>query len=376
VRRTASFACLAVAAGVLAATAAASAPPIQAQAFIVQSSLDGSTLAARAADDPRAMASITKLMTALVALDHVSLDDTVIVPAAAASVGESTIFLRPGQRVTVRDLLIGTLVPSANDAATALALHAANGSLPRFVGWMNERARALGLHETAFANPHGLDQAGHHSSARDLAKLLRIALENPEIREYATTTKATLSFGLDVESTDNLIDRFPGFIGGKTGHTFAAGWSQVAAVRRNGVTITAAVLGDPSETQRDADLAALLRFGLASYRPSVVVQAGRSYARVQVGWGRAPVAAIARDRVVRPASISRPLVERVVVPEVISLPIHAGQKLGSVVVLDGQRVVARVPLVAARSVVAPTRWQQGRYLAGRTVHHLFGWFPG
>lgn len=375
-RRTARFACLAIVAGVLAATATASAPPIQARAYIVQSSLDGSTLAARAADDPRAMASITKLMTALVALDHVSLDDTVIVPPAAASVGESTIFLRPGQRVTVRDLLIGTLVPSANDAATALALHAADGSLPRFVGWMNAKARALGLDETSFRNPHGLDQEGHHSSARDLAKLLRVALQKPTIRDYATATSATLSYGLKVESTDNLIGRFPGFVGGKTGHTFDAGWSQVAAVRRDGVMITAAVLGEPSEAQRDADLAALLQFGLASYRPSLVVDAGRIYARIEVGWGFESVPVFARAEAIRPAPINRPLVERIVVPAVVSLPIRAGQQVGSVVVKDGHRVVARVPLVAGRSVASPTRTEQGRYLAGRTVHHLFGWFPG
>jgi serine-type D-Ala-D-Ala carboxypeptidase (penicillin-binding protein 5/6) len=373
VRRTAWFAGLAVAAGVLAATATASAPAVQARAFIVQSSLDGSTLAARAADDPRAMASITKLMTALVALDHVSLDDTVVVPAAAASVGESTIYLRPGQRVTVRDLVIGTLVPSANDAATALALHAADGSLPRFVRWMNAKARALGLQETSFRNPHGLDQEGHHSSARDLAKLLRAALEDPVIRDYATATSATLSYGLEVESTDNLIGRFPGFVGGKTGHTFDAGWSQVAAVQRDGVMITAAVLGEPSEDQRDTDLAALLQFGLASYRPSLVVDTGRIYARMEVGWGLKSVPVIARAEAIRPAPINRPLVERIVVPAVVSLPIRAGQQVGSVVVMDGHRVVARVPLVAGRSVAAPTRWQQGRYLAGRTVHHLFGW---
>ncbi len=273
----------------------------------------------------------------------------------------------------MRDLLIGTLVPSANDAATALALHAADGSLPRFVAWMNAKARSLGLRSTTFMNPHGLDQSGHRSSARDVVKLLRAALRNPEIREYATATSATLSYGLRVESTDNLIDRFPGFIGGKTGHTFDAGWSQVAAVRRNGVTITAAVLGEPSEERRDADLAALLGFGLASFRPSLVVDSSRIYARVEVGWGREPIAVVAHDPVIRPAPTGRPLVERVVAPAVVPLPVHAGQRLGSVLVLDGRRIVARVPLVADRSVAAPTRWQQGRYLAGRTVHHLFGW---
>ena len=359
-----------------AAGATAGAPSIQAQAYVVQSTLDGRTLAARSASDPRAMASITKLMTALVAREHVSLDETVIVPSAATNIGESSLFLRPGQRVTARDLLIGTLVPSANDAATALALHAAGGSLPRFVGWMNAKARALGLAETSFRNPHGLDQPGHRSSARDVARLLRAALADPAIRRYARMERATLSNGVTVASTDNLIGRFPGFVGGKTGHTSDAGWSQVAAVRRDGVTITAAVLGEASESQRDADLAALLRFGLDSFRRSVVVDPSRVYAHVDVGWDLDPVAVVARERVVRPVPTGRPLVERVVVPAVVSLPVTAGQTLGSLVVLDGQRVVARVPLLAASSVPEPTRAMQARYLARRTVHHLVGWFPG
>jgi D-alanyl-D-alanine carboxypeptidase (penicillin-binding protein 5/6) len=358
------------------ATATAGAPAVQAEAFVLESSLDGGTLAARGADDPRAIASITKLMTALVAREHVALDEIVVVPRAAASVGESTIALRAGQRVTVRDLLIGTLVPSANDAATALALHAARGSLPRFVGWMNAKARALGLAETSFRNPHGLDQVGHRSSARDVARLLRAALADPAIRRYARAATATLSNGATVESTDNLIGRFPGFVGGKTGHTSAAGWSQVAAVRRHGVTITASVLGEATEWQRDVDLAALLRFGLDSFGESLVVDPRRIYAHVDVGWGLEPVAVVARARVVKPVPTGRPLVERVVVPAVVPLPLHAGQRLGSLVVSDGQRVVVRVPLVAAATVPSPTRAAQARYLARRTVHHLVGWFPG
>ena len=112
----------ALAAVVVSSPAEAAAPPVQARAYVVQSSVDGRTLAARDADTPRAMASITKLMTALVALERLALDETVTVPAAATRIGESTLSLRPGQRMTVRDLVIGTLVPSANDAATALAI--------------------------------------------------------------------------------------------------------------------------------------------------------------------------------------------------------------------------------------------------------------
>jgi serine-type D-Ala-D-Ala carboxypeptidase (penicillin-binding protein 5/6) len=271
----------------------------------------------------------------------------------------------------VRDLVIGALVPSANDAATALAV-ATGGSVSHFVSLMNRKAHELGLTGTRYRNPHGLDEPGHVSTARDVATLLRFALRNPVIRRYAGAARATLSGGRVVESTDNLIRTVPGIVGGKTGHTSLAGWSQVAYARVGGVGITAAVLGEPSETSRDADLAALLRFGFASYRPSRVIDQGRTYASVAVGWGLAPLRLVAPRAVVRPAPLDRPLVERVVAPAVAALPVQAGERLGTLVVTDGSRVVARSPLVAATARSEPGALTKAGWLAGRTVHHLVG----
>ena len=349
----------------------ASAPPVQAQAYVVQSSVDGRTLAARSADTQRPMASITKLMTVLVALEGLPLDRVVTVPAVAARVGESSLDLDAGERLPVRDLVIGALVPSANDAATALAV-AAGGSVPRFVAMMNRKARELGLSGTHYRNPHGLDEPGHVSTARDVATLLRVAMRNPVIRRYAGMASARLSDGRTVDSTDNLISEVPGIVAGKTGHTSNAGWSQVAYARVGRVGITAAVLGEPSEASRDADLAALLRFGLASYRPSRVVDPGRTYASVPVGWGLEPVRLVAPRALVRPAPIDRPLVERMVVPAVAALPVRDGQRLGTLLVRDGDRVVARSPLVAAAARSEPGALEKAGWLAGRTVHHLVG----
>ena len=365
------LAAVAIAALALCGPVWASAPPIQAPAYVVQSSVDGRTLAARSADTPRPMASITKLMTVLVALPRLPLDRVVTVPAAAARVGESSLDLRAGQRVPVRDLVIGALVPSANDAATALAV-AAGGSVPRFVALMNRKARELGLSGTRYRNPHGLDEAGHVSTARDVATLLRDALRNPVIRRYAGSARATLSDGRVVVSTDNLIAAVPGIVAGKTGHTSNAGWSQVAYARVRGVGITAAVLGEPDEAQRDHDLAALLRFGLASYRQSKVVDPRRTYTSVPVGWGLDPVRLVAPRAIVRPAPLDRPLVERVVGPAVAALPVRAGQRLGTLVVMDGRRVVARSPLVASTARDEPDALAKADWLAGRTVHHLVG----
>ena len=316
------------------------------------------------------MASITKLMTALVAVERLSLDDAVVVPPEAATVGESSLRLRAGQRVTVRDLLIGTLVPSANDAATALAI-AAGGSVEGFVGLMNEKARTLGLTGTRYLNPHGLDEIGHVSSARDSAVLLRAALRVPAIRRYAGMARARLSDGRRVESTDNLIGS-QGFVAGKTGHTELAGWSQVAFARVGGVGITVAVLGAPTETQRDRDLEALFRYGLHSYRLARVVDPSRTYALVPVGWGRPPVRVVAPRAVLAPTPTGRPLVERVVVASVASLPVRTGQRLGTLVVRDGTRIVARSALIAARSQGDPSLPRKATWVARRTAHHLVG----
>jgi serine-type D-Ala-D-Ala carboxypeptidase (penicillin-binding protein 5/6) len=350
---------------------AADAPAVQARAYVVESSVDGHTLAARGADTPRPMASITKLMTALVALEHLSLDDVVTVPAVAARIGESSLDLHAGQQLSVRDLLIGTLVPSANDAATTLAV-AAGGSEARFVGLMNRKARELGLTGTHYRNPHGLDEPGHVSTPKDIAALLRDALRVPAIRRYVGMSRATLSDGRVVESTDNLLGRVPGLVGGKTGHTSDAGWSQAAFARAAGVGITAVVLGSPSEEQRDRDLSALLRFGFDSYRRVTVVDPKRTYATIAVGWGRAPIRAVAPHAIVRPASTDRPLRERVVVAAVAALPVRAGQRLGTVVVTDGTRVVARSPLVAATARSAPDTTGKAWWVTRRAVHHLVG----
>jgi D-alanyl-D-alanine carboxypeptidase (penicillin-binding protein 5/6) len=362
---------VAIAALLLSPPAVGAAPSVQARAYVVVSSVDGHTLAARNATTPRAMASITKLMTALVAVERLSLDDTVVVPPMAARVGEATLRLRAGQRVSVRDLLIGTLVPSANDAATALAI-AAGGSVDGFVRLMNRKARELGLDGTHYRNPHGLDEAGHVSTARDTTVLLRAALRVPLIRRYAGMSRARLGNGRVVVSTDNLIGRSPGFVAGKTGHTALAGWSQVAFARVHGIGITVAVLGSPTEGERDRDLEALLEYGLASYRISRVVDARRTYAVAQVGWGERPIRLVAPRTIVRPAPTGRALTERVLARAVVSLPVQAGQQLGTLVVRDGSRVVARSPLVAAESRTELGAFDKARWIAGRTVHHLVG----
>ena len=288
----------------------------------------------------------------------------VTVPAAAARIGESSIGLRAGQRVPVRDLVIGALVPSANDAATALAI-AAGGNVPRFVAAMNRKAEALGLTRTRYRNPHGLDEAGHVSTAADSAALLRAALRVPVIRRYVGMDRATLSDGRVVESTDNLLGTVPGFAGGKTGHTALAGWSQVGFARFRGVGHhrRGARLADRGAARSRPRRAAPLRPrelpALARRRREPDVR------RVAVGWGREPLALVAPRTIVRPSPTGRPLVERVVAPpsrRCPSAPVSDSARSSS---RDGSRVVARSPLVASRAEPEPTLAQKARWVAGR-----------
>jgi D-alanyl-D-alanine carboxypeptidase (penicillin-binding protein 5/6) len=363
---TAALACL------LAVVATAAPPPVRAEAYVVQNGATGEVLATLDERERLPIASITKLMTALVTLERAGLDDLVTVTGRAAAVGESTIHLRPGERLTVRDLLRATLIQSANDAATALAVHVA-GTVPDFVELMNARARELGLSDTRFVNPDGLDAPGHVSSARDVTKLARVAMRKPFIRETVQLVDATAA-GRSLHTWNDLLSTFPHLLGVKTGHTSRAGWSQVAAARGGGVTIYATLLGGETREGRNEDLASLLRWGLAQYRTVSAIERGRVYASARTAYDRPAVRLVAAKPTLRLVRVDRSLVERVVAPVEVELPVRAGQRLGEVQVLERGEVVASSPLVAATGVSRPDRLDRVGFYAGRTAHHLWGAF--
>lgn len=346
-------------------------PVVPAAAWFVVGD-DGAVLAARDAHEPRAMASITKLMTALVVLDRARLSDVVRVSRTAADVGESSIYLRAGDELTVAELLHGMLVPSANDAAEALAVYVGRGSVARFVALMNAKARQLGLRDTYFENPHGLDEAGHVSSARDVTVLLRQALGVPFIRAALQRETFALPGGQTFESTDDLLQSWPPLVAGKTGHTGKAGWSETAAASERGATVYGAVLGSASRDARDVALRDLLRYGLSRYPSVGVVDADRVYARAKTGYGKPAVELVAPRSVVRPLRVGVSLTERVVAPSSVKLPVAKGQRLGRVDVYEGKRLVAASPLVAAATITAPGALGKTLWFVRRTAENLWG----
>jgi serine-type D-Ala-D-Ala carboxypeptidase (penicillin-binding protein 5/6) len=359
---------------VFAGAARASVPNPDARAFEVVNATTGEVLAARNEHEPLPIASITKLMTVLVALDHLAPSDVVTVTAQAAHVGESRIPLHAGERLSVEDLLEGALIQSANDAADALASAAAGGDVRRFVGWMNARARELGLDDTHFARPDGLDAPNHVSSAHDVAVLAQVAMHSAIVRRIVRERTATIENGSVVLHTWNdLLGVFPGLIGVKTGHTDNAGWCEVAAARRPGYTIYAVILGSPTRGQRNADLDRLLAWGVSRYRTLTLI-APKQYAEVALPYGRRAVPLVATRALVRVVHVGRPLVARVVAPSAISLPVRRGARLGRVEVWAGATLLGTRPLVAGRSVSRPGLAGRLGWYATRTLHDFAGLF--
>jgi serine-type D-Ala-D-Ala carboxypeptidase (penicillin-binding protein 5/6) len=350
-------------------SAQAAAPQPQARAWMVQNGATGEVLLTHNERERVPIASITKLMTVLVALERVELDDVVTVTPASANVGQASIHLRPGERVTVRTLVEAALVQSANDATHALALHVA-GSVSRFVALMNAKARQFGLADTHYVRPDGLDVPGHVSSARDATLLGRIAMRNPVVREIVGR-RTVVSGGRTMTTWNDLLGAFPGLIGVKTGHTSRAGWSQVAAARGRGLTIYATILGGPTRERRNADLAELLAWGLAQYRVVPAVSTERVYARVETQYGRPALRLVAEEGLTRVVRVERPLVERVVVSAGVTLPVQEGWELGEVRVYAGEELLGTRPLVAAETITRPGRYERVRWYAGRMLHNVW-----
>jgi serine-type D-Ala-D-Ala carboxypeptidase (penicillin-binding protein 5/6) len=354
--------------------AQAAAPHVTARAYLVENPVTGEILVQHGAWGRAPIASLTKLMTVIVTLERARWNDVVRVRSDAADVGESTVNLRAGERLTVGDLVKAALIQSANDAADALADYASHGDQKAFIALMNAKAKDLGLDGTHFVRPDGLDVPGHYSTARDVTTLAEVAMQDPRIRSVVRLRTDTIAGHRRLHTWNDLLGVFRGLYGVKTGHTAAAGWCEVAAVRRNGVTLYTTVLGSPNRSQRNHDLAALLRWGISRYRPVWLVQPGRVYLRASVGYGKPAVPVVAQKGLAKRVRTDKPLVERVIAPASLALPVVRGSRVGELVVYSGRRVVARTPLVAGRSVSKPGFRGKLGFYAGRTLRHIGGWF--
>jgi D-alanyl-D-alanine carboxypeptidase (penicillin-binding protein 5/6) len=365
---------VAAAALALAAPVFGAPPQVAGRSYLVEDGATGELLLAHDARARVPIASITKLMTVLLTLEHARLDDVVTVSPVAAAVGESTIDLHAGERLTVRELLEAALIQSANDAADALAIYVGKGSEARFVAMMNARARQLGLKNTHYARPDGLDAPGHFSSARDVTLLARLLMHRPIVRRIVRMRTAAISGGRTLHTWNDLLSTYPGIYGVKTGHTSAAGWNEIAAARRRGVSIYATLLGSPDRYTRNADLVRLLDWGFSRYRPVRAVVEGRAYAYAELGYGRKPLALVAARSLTPTVRVDHPLVRRLVAADAAALPVSEGQSLGHVQIVQHGRLLGTVPLVASRAVARPGVGGRVGWYARRTLHHMWGLF--
>ncbi|MFT4034574.1 MAG: D-alanyl-D-alanine carboxypeptidase family protein [Patulibacter sp.] len=341
-----------------AATATAAQPAIIAPSAAVIETSTGTVLYAKHARQERGMASTTKLMTALVALDRKPLTSILTAVNYQPGAAETRLGLHTAERMTLADLVRAMMLPSANDAAQTVAQRT-GGSVSRFVALMNARARAEGLTGTHFTNPVGLDAANHHTTALDLARIGVLAHDNPFLRATVKRRSITLTSGAVTRTITNRNMALGTKLGGgavidgmKTGHTNSSGYSLVGSATRGAVSVVSVVLGDSSESARDADTIKLLRWGISQMQRKQLVGRGDRVASVSVERGKADrVAAVAAEdlsAIVRRGATAT--LKPVGVPQSLQAPVAAGADVGSARVLVGGTLVGTVPLVTRSAV--------------------------
>ena len=326
-------------------------PVVGARSYVLLEARTGQVLLAHRPHEPRPPASTTKILTALIVLEHLRPDDVVVVSRRASLQREgSSIGLEVGERRTVRELLYALLVKSANDAAVALA-EAVDGTVERFVARMNRRAQALGARHTHFTNPHGLHDPAHVTTAYDLALIARAAMRNPTFREIVRTQVyeyVGLGGPMRLVNGNRLLGRYPGADGIKTGWTVESGRCLVASATRNGRRLVAVLLNAPQVFQ---DAARLLDYGFGAFELRTFVRRGEVVGRVALSDGVALTAVAAKDLV---ASVSQNAWThlRVSYRPDLRAPIQAGEVIGRVEAWAGGRRLGQVALLAGETVRA------------------------
>lgn len=301
------------------------------------------------------MASTTKIMTALVALESAGMDDEVVVSPEAAGVEGSSIYLVAGERQTMGNLLYALLLESANDAAAAIAIHVA-GSVSAFADKMNARAAEMGLTDTHFENPHGLSDDNHYTTAIDLARITAEAMRNPIFREIVSTKHKIIKVqnGTQVRSLSNhnrLLRSYDDCVGVKTGFTRISGRCLVSAAERNGMLEIAVTLDAPNDWQ---DHAALLDYGFSLYEGRILAEsADERFTVPLIGGEQEALSLSARNTYYAVvARGSEPIIPHVEINRLITAPVRKGQVLGCVRYTQGGKTIATVPLLAEEAVAA------------------------
>jgi len=335
-------------------------PDLVTPSAVLMDAAGGNVLYEKNAHERLHPASVTKIMSLLLAMEAIEdgkihLDDVVTVSEHAASMGGSQVYLEQGEKMVLDDLLKSVAVASANDACTAVGEYVA-GSEEGFVALMNARAAELGMQDTHFVNCTGLDAEGHMTTAFDIALMSRELLSHDLIRRYTTIWMDTIRGGeFGLTNTNKLVRSYNGITGLKTGFTNGAGFCISATAERDGMELIAVIMKGETSKGRNADAAHLLDFGFANYGIVTPKLAGgqETLEPVPVRLGvseTVPVKIQKTDGFVLEKAEAAKVQEEILWNSTPTAPVEAGQTLGyDVLTLDG-KVLARVPIVAAESV--------------------------
>ena len=319
---------------------------VSAKRAYVLDAVSGRVLYEKNPEERSLIASTTKIMTALIVCEQCNVLDRMRIPREAVGIEGSSMYLREGEILTLQELLYGLMLQSGNDAAVALAIYC-GGTVEGFVQLMNDKARNLGLKNTHFANPNGLDSPGHYSTARDLAVLSAYAMENPIFRQ-TVSTKSLMMGQRSLTNHNKLLWRVEGADGVKTGYTRAAGRILVSSATRNGRRILAVTIDDPDDWQ---DHASLLEAGFSRFAVKQVVSRGQYVDTVEVVGGESRQVQIlaAEDFSYALAAEERPQL-MLPGPGFVYAPAVEGADAGVAYVLLEGKAIGKIPVVYGTTV--------------------------
>ncbi len=322
-------------------------PEVSAACAILVDAGSGRVLYQKNEDEERLIASITKLMTALVASESMEdYDATVVIEPEWTGAEGSSLYLKAGEELSLRTLLYGLLLESGNDAAVAVACYCA-GDVDTFVDWMNQRAASLGMANTHFVNPNGLNDDNHYSTAADMAKLALACLEDDLVSEIVATRSITIG-SRTFTNHNKLLWRYEGCVGMKTGYTQLAGRTLVSAATRGHQTLVAVTLKAPNDW---ADHAALFDHGFEEWPAITLCTAGRVFRRVPVDGSLTRFVAVrTMDDLSYPLSLTEQVTARVDLPRSVDAPVSEGAVAGRIVFSLGGVPVGESYLVYDASV--------------------------
>ncbi len=309
-------------------------------------------------------ASVTKIMTMLLAMEaldsnQISLQDEVSISENASSMGGSQLYLEPGEKKTVEQLLSGIAIASANDACVALAEHIA-GTEDLFVQRMNERAKELGMKDTQFKNTNGLPEEGHYTSAHDISIMSLELLKHPKIHDWLTVWMSTMKVGkgkettLELTNTNKMIRFYEGANGIKTGFTQEARFCLSASATRNNFTLIAVVLGSPTSNIRFTEARKLLDYGFAAYNSVPICKNSEIIQELKVEKGKLDKVNIIPKvdfSILVKKGEENNITKEIVLPESMKAPIDKNQKVGEIIVknLKGEKI-GKVDLITEKSI--------------------------